>query len=155
MTRSYLFDHYTLDSQVSLSSCISIKTVLFFFQTFSWIITPISGIIDHYCIMEKYFKKSGENKNKLRLIQPKNHENFKNNKLIKKSVIKEMNAWKRKKCTRKTQIVNRTRPLNSSVFLVIKCTCLLSFLKKKEKKKETVLSFYLRVFSWFLLHAVM
>ena len=136
MTKSYLFDRYTLDSQVSLSSCISIKTVPFFFQTFYWIITPISGIIDHYCIMEKIFKKSGEN-NKLRIIQPKNHENFKNSKLIKKSVIKEMKVWKRKKCTRKTQIVNRTRPLNSSVFLVIKCTCLLPFLKKKRKEKRS------------------
>ena len=52
MTTSYLFAYYTLDSQVSLSSCMSIKTGLFFFLTFCCIITPISGIIDHYCIME-------------------------------------------------------------------------------------------------------
>ena len=39
----------------------------------------ISGIIDHYCIMEN-FKKLGKNKNKLRAIYPKNHENFKNSK---------------------------------------------------------------------------
>ena len=39
-----------LDIQVSLSSYISIKTG--FFQTFYCIIIPISGIIDHYCIVE-------------------------------------------------------------------------------------------------------
>ena len=47
---------------------ISINTGLFFFLTFCCIITPISGIIDHYCIIEK----------KLRTIYPKNHENFTN-----------------------------------------------------------------------------
>ena len=51
-----------------------------FFQTFRCIITPISGIIYHYCIMEKNFKKIGENKSKLRKIYPNNHENFKNKK---------------------------------------------------------------------------
>ena len=79
MTRLYLFAYYTLDSQVSLSSWMSIKTGLFFFLTFFCIITPISGIIDHYCIMEN-FKKSRENKNKLRTIYSKNYENFKNRK---------------------------------------------------------------------------
>ena len=56
---------------------MSIKTGLFFFVTFCYIITPIFGIIDHFCIMEN-LKKSGKNKNKLRTIHPKNHENFKN-----------------------------------------------------------------------------
>ena len=49
-----------------------------FFLTSCYIITPISGIIDHYCVMENLKKKSGKNKNKLRIIYPKNHENFKN-----------------------------------------------------------------------------
>ena len=46
---------------------------------FGWLycffVTPISGVIDHYCNMEN-LKKSGKN-NKLRTIYPKN---FKNNK---------------------------------------------------------------------------
>ena len=63
-----------LDIQVLLSSFMRIKTGLFSFRTFCCIVTtPISGVIDHYCIMEN-FKKSGENKNKLRIIYPKNHE---------------------------------------------------------------------------------
>ena len=78
MTTSYLFAYYTLDSQVSLSSCYSIKTG--FFLSFCCIISPISGITDYYCIM-KNLKKLGENKNKLRTIYPKNHENFKNSRL--------------------------------------------------------------------------
>ena len=93
MTTSYMFAYYTLDSQISHSSCMSIKTNLFFFLTLCCIITPISGIIDHYCIMKNY-KKLGENRSKLRTMYPKNHENFKNSKpkgpvllvLIKKSV---------------------------------------------------------------------
>ena len=56
MTTSYLFAYYTLDSQVSLSSCMSIKTGLFFFLSFCCIITPISGIINHYCVMENLGK---------------------------------------------------------------------------------------------------
>ena len=59
MIKSYLFAYYTLDSQVSFSSCMSIKTDLFFFLTFCFISTPISGIIDHYCIMEN-LKKNRE-----------------------------------------------------------------------------------------------
>ena len=59
---------------------MSIKTGLFLFPTFSCIISPISGIIDYYCITN-IFKKSGKNKNKLRTIYPKNHEHFKNNSL--------------------------------------------------------------------------
>ena len=44
-------------------------------------ITPISSIIDHYCVLEKYReKKSGKNKNKLRIIYPKNHQHFINSK---------------------------------------------------------------------------
>ena len=58
---------------------MSIKTGRFYFLTFCCIITSISGIIGHYCIMEN-LKKSGKNKNKLRTIYPKNHENFKNSK---------------------------------------------------------------------------
>ena len=98
MTTSYLFAYYTLDSQVSLSSCMSIKTGLFFFLTFCCIITPISGTRDHYCIMENQKKKLGENKNKLKAIYPKNHEFFKNSKprvqfllvLIKKRVYRNL-----------------------------------------------------------------
>ena len=75
MTSSYLLAYYTLGSQVSLSFCYSIKTDLFFFLIFSCIISPISGIIDHYCVMEGQ-QNSGENKNKLRTIYPKNHEHF-------------------------------------------------------------------------------
>ena len=70
---------HTLDIQVSHSSCMNIKTYLFFFLTFCSIITSISGIINHYCIIENK-KKLGENKKKLRTIYPKNHENFKNSK---------------------------------------------------------------------------
>ena len=62
---SNLFVYYTLDNQVLLSSCMIIKTGLFFFQTFCCIIIPISVIIDHYCIMENLKKQSRENKNKL------------------------------------------------------------------------------------------
>ena len=79
MTTSYLFAYYLLESQVLLSSCTSIKIGLFFFLTFCSIIAPVSGIIDHYCIMEK-FLKMGESKNNLRTIYSKNHENFKNSK---------------------------------------------------------------------------
>ena len=75
MTTSWLFAYFKLDSQVSLSSSMSIKTGLTFWR----IITPISGILDHY-VLWKIFKKSGENKNKLRTIYPKNHENIKNSK---------------------------------------------------------------------------
>ena len=41
--------------------------------------TPISGIIDHYCIMGN-LKKTGKTKNKLKTIYPKNHESFKSSK---------------------------------------------------------------------------
>ena len=41
---SNLFIYYTLDSQVSLSSCIIIKADLFSFLTFCSIIISISGI---------------------------------------------------------------------------------------------------------------
>ena len=51
MTASYLLAYYTLESQVSLSSCMSIKTGLLFVLTFCCIITPISDIVGHYCIM--------------------------------------------------------------------------------------------------------
>ena len=75
MTTSYLFAYYTLGSQVSLSSSMSIKTGLFFFLTFHCIITPISGIINYYDDMENWKKKSGE-KGKLSKKYPNNHENF-------------------------------------------------------------------------------
>ena len=77
MTISYLFAYYILKSYVSLSSCMSIKTGLFFRSDFFlyhysdfcyWKIITVSW---------KIKKKSGEN-NKLRTICPKNHENFKN-----------------------------------------------------------------------------
>ena len=60
---------------------MSIKTGLFFFLTFYCIITPISGIIKNMyhrsLLYYGKFKKSGENKNKLRAILTKNHENLK------------------------------------------------------------------------------
>ena len=68
MYLSNLFVYDTLDSQ--LSSCMSIKRGIFFFPTFCCIITPISGIIDRYYVMQN-LKKSGENKNTLRTIYPK------------------------------------------------------------------------------------
>ena len=71
MTTSYLFANCTLGIQVSLSSGMIIKTGLFFFLSFRWIITPIS-------MLWKIFKKLGEIKNKLRKIYPNYHENFKN-----------------------------------------------------------------------------
>ena len=74
-----MFTYYTLDSQVSLSSCMGIKTGLFFFLTFFCTIAPISGIIDHYCIMEN-LKESRENKDKLRTMYSKSHINFKSSK---------------------------------------------------------------------------
>ena len=57
MATSYLFAYYTLDSQVSLSSCMSIKTGLFFFLTFCYIINPISGIYDRSLL---HYGKLGE-----------------------------------------------------------------------------------------------
>ena len=49
---------------------MNIRTGLFFFLTFCFIITPISGIIDHYCIMENEVKKIGL---KLETIDPEIH----------------------------------------------------------------------------------
>ena len=54
MTTSYLFAYSKLDSQVSISSCMSIKTAFFFLSDFLLYHTPISGIIDHHCIMENF-----------------------------------------------------------------------------------------------------
>ena len=71
MATSYLFAYYTLDSQVSLSSSMNIKTGLFFFLTFCCIITPISGIINYYNVLKKNL---AENKNKLRKMYPNNHK---------------------------------------------------------------------------------
>ena len=60
---------------------MNIKTGLFFSLNFGSIITPISGIIDHYSLYhENLKKKSGKNMNRLRTIYPKIHENFKNSK---------------------------------------------------------------------------
>ena len=56
MHLSNMFVYYTLASEVSLSSCTSIKTALFFFLICCCIIIPISDIIDHYCIMENLKK---------------------------------------------------------------------------------------------------
>ena len=56
---SNVFVYHTLDSQVSLSSCMSIKAGLFLFVTFCSII-PIFGIIDHYSIIEN-LKTTGRN----------------------------------------------------------------------------------------------
>ena len=70
MTTRYLFAYYTLDSQVSLSPSMSMKTGLFFFLTFCYIITPIFGI--YYTSLlcygnlkkkqKKKKKKTGENR---------------------------------------------------------------------------------------------
>ena len=61
---------------------MSIKTVLPFFSvhvlTLFCIITPISGILDLYCIMENFKKNREKNNSKLRVMCPKNHEHFKN-----------------------------------------------------------------------------
>ena len=76
MATSYLFAYYTSDSEVSLSFSTSIKTGLFFFLAFCWIITPISGIINYYCYgkLKKKKKNWGENNNKLRKMYPNNRE---------------------------------------------------------------------------------
>ena len=55
---------------------MSIESGLFIFLTFCCIITAISGVTDHYFIMEKFLKNRGKN-NKLKTTYPKNHENFK------------------------------------------------------------------------------
>ena len=47
---------------------MSIKAGLFFL-TICYIISPISGIIDHYCIIKNFKNKSGKNKKKLRTIE--------------------------------------------------------------------------------------
>ena len=85
MSTSYLFAYYTLDSQASLSSSMSIKTGLFFFLTFCCMIIPICDIINYYYVMEnlktknqnKTKRKTGENKNKLRKMYPIIMKNFK------------------------------------------------------------------------------
>ena len=41
---------------------MSIKTALFFFVIFGFIITSISGIINHYCIMENLTKNREKTK---------------------------------------------------------------------------------------------
>ena len=41
---------------------MSIKTALFFFVIFCFIITSISGIINHYCIMENLTKNREKTK---------------------------------------------------------------------------------------------
>ena len=88
MTSSYLFAYYAFDSQVSLSSGMSIKTGLFFFLTFCCIITPISGNTNHYCVM-------GNLKKFLRKIYPNNHKNYKNS----KSRIQFYRLLQKKECT--------------------------------------------------------
>ena len=44
MTTSCLFAYYTVDRQVSLFSCMSIKTGFLFFLTFCCVVTPNSGV---------------------------------------------------------------------------------------------------------------
>ena len=76
----------------------------FFFLTFCCVISPISGSIHHYCIMEKLKKK--KNRGKItKTISPKTHENFKNSKprvvllvLIKKSVYTSTGRRKPLQC---------------------------------------------------------
>ena len=77
MTTTYLFPYYTLDSQVSLSSCICIKTSLFSFWL-SVVSLARFVVLKIITALWKIKKKSGENKSKSRTIHPKNHENFKN-----------------------------------------------------------------------------
>ena len=60
---------------------MSIETVRFFsfwLLLYHCIITPISGIIDYYYIMEikKKKKKTRKNETKLKTIYPKNYEYF-------------------------------------------------------------------------------
>ena len=81
MTTSYLLAYYTLDIQVSLSFSIIIKTDLFYFLSFCWIITPICRIrYKSFLCYGKLKKKSGEIMSNLRKIYSNNHENFKNTK---------------------------------------------------------------------------
>ena len=80
MTIAYLFAYYTLESQISLFSCMSIKTELFIFLTFFCIITRISSIIDHYCIMKNFLKNQEKLRTNTEQIYTKNYENFKNRK---------------------------------------------------------------------------
>ena len=69
-----------MDRQVSLSSCMSIKT-FFFLSDFLLYQYSDFCIILYYTVFWKINEKNREkNKNKLRTIYPKNHENFKNNK---------------------------------------------------------------------------
>ena len=76
MTTSYsknihLSNLFAYTEQLSFfSSCMSIKTGLFFFLTFCCIITVISGIIDHYCIMENQKKKKKKKKKTQEKIRP-------------------------------------------------------------------------------------
>ena len=51
----------------------------FFLSDFLLYHTPISDILDRYCIMQN-LENIGKTKNKLRTIYPKNHESFKNSK---------------------------------------------------------------------------
>ena len=60
MTTSHLFAYYTLDIQVSLSFSMIIKTGLFFFLGFCWIITPISGIMYKSFLCYGQFVKNRE-----------------------------------------------------------------------------------------------
>ena len=73
MTTSYLFAYYTLDSQVSFSSSISITDFLLYHYS------NFSGIINYDFVMQNWKKKKkqlGENKDKFRKMYPNNHETF-------------------------------------------------------------------------------
>ena len=78
LTTSSMFADYILDSQVSRSSCMSIKTGLFFLSEFLFYHYSSFWYYKWLLCYEKL--KSGENKNKLRHIYHNNHENFKNSK---------------------------------------------------------------------------
>ena len=71
-----LFNDYILFQEYT--PVWALKQVFFFFQTFCYIIIPISGIMGHYSMMVNYNKN--QKKNKLRTIYSKNHENFKSSK---------------------------------------------------------------------------
>ena len=75
---TYLFAYYALDIQASLSSSMIIKRDPFFFLSFCWTITPISGIIHKSFQCYRKLKKTAGNKEQIKKINPNNHENFKN-----------------------------------------------------------------------------
>ena len=81
MTTRYLFAYYTLDSQVSLSPSMSMKTGLFFFLTFCYIITSIFGIYYTSLLCYGNLKKKKKKKKREKIEQIKNNMPQKSGKL--------------------------------------------------------------------------